>query len=539
MWSDNCSCRFEETRLSRYAAYAVIMAIKDVFRQGALQPSFEKSDVAERVQETPVEVSTKTWWQRRAPVIACGSGLFSDGYLNGVIGSVNTILRKLYKQEYKHSNAQSNITSLVFAGEVVGIIIFGYTSDRFSRKWSIFASTVILFVFAALAAGSYGAHGSINSMLSALAAYRFLLGIGIGGEYPAGSVGCSESTGELESGTRSRWFIWFTNLAIDAGFVVAAFVPMVVVLATGDDHLRAAWRIMLGIGVIPPLSLFYMRYKLQEPEAYKRNTMAKCKTPWMLILKKYWFRLLIVSTIWFIYDYSSYAFGTYSAPSVDNVLGADAPMWKTFGWNTVINLFYIPGAFIGSYVSDWIGPRKALAYGVTAQAVVGLIMAGCYEKLAIPKNIGGFCVVYGIFLSLGELGPGDNIGLIASKTSPTAIRGRYYAVAAAFGKIGAFIGNYLYPILVADAGSNTIKGNQYPFWVASSLCILSAFLAFFCLPEIGQDTIDHEDATFKNYLIEHGWDISRIGLAGTNASKESDAESSQHNVSKTDDAREH
>ena len=66
-------------------------------------------------------------------------------------------------------------------------------------------------------------------MLSALAAYRFLLGIGIGGEYPAGSVGCSESTGELESGTRNRWFIWFTNLAIDAGFVVAAFVPMVVV----------------------------------------------------------------------------------------------------------------------------------------------------------------------------------------------------------------------------------------------------------------------------------------------------------------------
>ena len=66
-------------------------------------------------------------------------------------------------------------------------------------------------------------------MLSALAAYRFLLGIGIGGEYPAGSVGCSESTGELESGTRNRWFIWFTNLAIDVGFVVAAFVPMVVV----------------------------------------------------------------------------------------------------------------------------------------------------------------------------------------------------------------------------------------------------------------------------------------------------------------------
>jgi len=289
---------------------------------------------------------------------------------------------------------------------------------------------------------------------------------------------------------------------------------------------------MLGIGCIPPLSLFYMRLKLQEPEAFKRNTMAKCKTPWVLIIKKYWFRLLVVSTIWFIYDYSSYAFGTYSAPNIEYVLGADAALWKTFGWNTVINLFYIPGAFIGSYVSDWIGPRKALAYGVAAQAIVGFIMAGCYEGLAKPQNIGGFCVVYGIFLSLGELGPGDNIGLIASKTSATAVRGRYYAVAAAFGKIGAFIGNYLYPILENDAGSNVIKGQQYPFWVASSLCILSAFLAFFCLPEIGQDTIDHEDAAFKGYLIENGWDVSRMGLAGSAASMAVDEETSREGSEK-------
>lgn len=85
------------------------------------------------------------------------------------------------------------------------------------------------------------------------------------------------------------------------------------------------------------------------------------------------------------------------------------------------------------------------------------------------------------------------------------------------GKIGAFIGNYLYPILESDAGSDTVKGNQYPFWVASSLCVLSAFLAFFCLPEIGQNTIDHEDARFKTFLVENGYDISQMGLKGAAA----------------------
>jgi hypothetical protein len=45
------------------------------------------------------------------------------------------------------------------------------------------------------------------------------------GEYPAGSVGCAESTGELKKGTRHRWFILFTNSMIDWGFVFGAFIP--------------------------------------------------------------------------------------------------------------------------------------------------------------------------------------------------------------------------------------------------------------------------------------------------------------------------
>jgi len=49
-------------------------------------------------------------------------------------------------------------------------------------------------------------------------------------------------------------------------------------------------------------------------------------------------------------------------------------------------------------------------------------------------------VVYGIFLSFGELGPGNCLGLLASKSSPTAVRGQFYGIAAAIGKVGAFIG---------------------------------------------------------------------------------------------------
>ena len=61
----------------------------------------------------------------------------------------------------------------------------------------------------------------------------------------------------------------------------------------------------------------------------------------------------------------------------------------------MINLFYIPGALLGAFVSDWIGPRYCLAFGVLAQGIVGFIMSGLYPILNTPKNVGGFVVIYG------------------------------------------------------------------------------------------------------------------------------------------------
>src|SRR5215469_9212658 len=136
------------------------------------------------------------------------------------------------------------------------------------------------------------------------------------------------------------------------------------------------------------------------------------------------------------YDFGSYGFGIYSSYILDNLLGDDNRLWVTFGWNTLINLFYMPGCIFGAWLSDWIGPRYALTLGVTLQAIVGYIMAGCYQYLNKPSNVGGFVVVYGIFLALGEVGPGDNIGLIARRAT-----GRF--VASITGLLGLWVRSVL------------------------------------------------------------------------------------------------
>ncbi|TVY35379.1 Glycerophosphocholine permease [Lachnellula occidentalis] len=410
------------------------------------------SDSASLANGDPLAEIPKSRWERIWPAMACGSGLFSDGYINNIYGTA-----------YTGNSSQKNVSAITFAGTVVGQLIFGYTSDKWSRSNSLLISTIILIIFAALGAASYGG-GTLNGMFAALTAYRFLVGIGIGGEYPAGSVACSEATGELKSGTRNRWFILFTNVMIDWGFVIGAFIPYLMVVICTEKHLRLVWRLSLGLGVVPPLLLLYLRIKLKEPEEFKSKT---------------------------------------------------APLTTVFGWNTVINLFYIPGAILGSFFSDFAGPKHALMIGVFIQGIVGFIMAGLYQHLAKAENVAAFAVVYGIFLSLGEFGPGDNIGLVASKSCATGVRGQYYAIAAATGKIGAFVGTYIFPYIEKAGGSSKVASAQYPFYVSSALCILSAFLVLL-LPYIGQDTITTEDIKFREYLESKGWDTNQLGLKAEN-----------------------
>ncbi|KAF3001099.1 hypothetical protein E8E14_006055 [Neopestalotiopsis sp. 37M] len=471
---------------------------------------------ADAVAETDAgpRIDQKPFWEAIWPVLACGAGLFSDGYINNVISSVGTVLSRQYGDLYSNSAAQ-NVSAIAFAGTVVGQLFFGFLADRWSRTGSLLTSTIILIIFTALAAGSYW-HGEPTGMFAMLTAWRFFVGIGIGGEYPAGSVSCAESSGELKSGSRNRWFILFTNTMIDWGFVIGAFVPYVVAAAAHNTYYGTIWRTSLGIGVVFPLVLFVLRLKLKEPEEFSRNSMRNARTPYSLVFKYYGFRLFIVSLVWFIYDFSVYAFGIYSTPMLDNIYGGEGPLTTVFGWNTVINLFYIPGTMIGAPISDRLGPRYTLALGVGLQAIVGFIMAGCYSRLALPQYVGAFAVVYGVFLSLGELGPGNNIGLLAAKTCATGVRGQYYGVAAAVGKIGAFVGTYVFPYIIA-AGGDGDKQYQYPFYVSACLCILSACLVLFFLPHIDQDTITKEDAEFRAYLESQGWDTRQLGLKNPNA----------------------
>lgn len=100
------------------------------------------------------------------------------------------------------------------------------------------------------------------------------------------------------------FFILFTNSMIDWGFVIGAFVPYVVAAACHNGHYSTIWRTSLGIGVVFPIFLFVLRIFVKENEEFQKNSMRHAKTPYLLSLRFYGWRLFVVSLIWFIYDVS-------------------------------------------------------------------------------------------------------------------------------------------------------------------------------------------------------------------------------------------
>ncbi|POW09953.1 hypothetical protein PSTT_06373, partial [Puccinia striiformis] len=414
------------------------------------------------------------------------TALFSDGYQNGVIGTVNTLIKRIYADELSKEDLKRYSTSFSSIG---------------------FAGIVL--------AGAYGAGGSTIGMLQALSAYRFFGGIGIGAEYPSGSVAAAENTEQEGVPTKSQngIFALATNAMIDVGFVFAALVPLILYQIFGEEHLRIVWRMSLGLGAIPPLLVLFWRMRMDEPESFQKYSMKRIPLSAFISMETSTPKVRI-AMVWIVHGmvhlrFITYPFGIYGSTVVDTITGKSADLTIVLGWNVVINLFNVPGSIVGALLVDRIKPKTLMTICLLLQMAFGFFMSGFYEYLT--KHIGGFAVMYGLFLSFGEAGPGNCLGMLAAKSSPASIRGIFYGSAAAIGKLGAFAGTWIFPMLI-DAFPDGPTKDTGPFWVGSGLCALSAIVMWFTVSELEENHMEAIDRDFYASLQLQGFDVNQVGL---------------------------
>ncbi|ORX53642.1 MFS general substrate transporter [Hesseltinella vesiculosa] len=434
-------------------------------------------------------------------VLFAGFALMSDGYQSGVISFINLVLSQIYGTEVFNSDMSSRLSYSMFVGCVVGQLGFGLFVDRIGRKAGLIATTFLVIFGAALSAASSGT--SPTGLLWMMVIARGILGVGVGGEYPCSSVSAGESADEVSSGNRGKLFVLVTNFVIDFGYVVSAIVPTILLAIFTEDRLEPVWRLSFGLGIIPPLSVLYFRLKMADSKQYQKSAMKK-HVPYWLIVKRYWPRILTVSSIWFIYDFISYPNGVFSSVIIAQVAGNE-PMIVTCAWNILLMAFYLPGCAAACLLVDRIGRKYTLAVGLLSMGIVGMIIGGSYVQLS-QNCFPMFVILYGLFLALAEMGPGSMIGLIAMESFPTAVRGTGYGIAAAIGKIGATIGTLAFGPMKQEMG---VRG---PFLVGSGIAIFASLIAYFFIHEIGPGGLEEEDEKFRQYLIDNGYDISAMGL---------------------------
>lgn len=143
-----------------------------------------------------------------------------------------------------------------------------------------------------------------------------------------------------------------------------------------------------------------------------------------------------------------------------------------------------------------------MALGFGLQAILGFILGGAIGP--IQEIFPLFIVLYGIFLTLGEVGPGSTVVLVASESFPTSIRGQMMGLISAFSKAGAAIGTQVFTAILNAYVDDSSKGDQVAFLIGSAFAVLGALIAFFVIPEASRQLND-EDAAWKVYLADNGW----------------------------------
>ena len=288
---------------------------------------------------------------------------------------------------------------------IVGMVFFGVVVDQIGRKSGAASTTALLVLGIILSTAASGTTSTGMFWMRIIA--RGVAGVGAGGEYPVSGAGAAEATDEDDKYRKRRGFMFamLADLSATLGYVFGGLVPLLLLLCVEkkESKYHIVWRTAFALGMAPPLSIFWFRMRMAVSTAYRKSALRKQRIPYLLAFKRYWRHFLGASATWFIYNWISVPFGIFSATIVTRV-NADEDFIKNLGWGVVIQCFYIPGPFLGGYLSDRIGRRKTMTLGFALQAAMGFVLGGAMGPIQSIFPL--FIIIYGIFLTLGEVGPG-------------------------------------------------------------------------------------------------------------------------------------
>lgn len=367
---------------------------------------------------------------------------------------------------------QGLIVASAVLGAIVGASVLGHFTDRWGRKYLYLADLSIFIVFAVLSGFAWDTYSLI--------AFRFLLGIGVGADYP---ICASYVTEFMPARLRGRMLVGaFSFQAL--GMLAAAITGLVLLKVFPNQE---CWRLMLTAGAIPAGIVLLFRITVPESirwclrqgriaeavqilndvipgknkeieaaaalERQKESSPQASITYWALFSRRYIKRTILASIPWFLMDIATYGVGLFTPLILaDMAFGFShtstlAAEYLAIEQAAFLDVFLILGFAINILLVDGWGRIKLQVLGFAGMAL-GLMILATAELL--PAGAAGqtplVLIGFTLFNLLMNMGPNSTTFVLPAELFPTEVRASAHGLAAGCAKLGGALGAFFLPL---------------------------------------------------------------------------------------------
>ena len=411
---------------------------------------------------SPIQLIRQATPGQRRTLLAAALGWALDAFDAMLYALVLTLLMR----DLGMSKATAGLLgTLTLLASGLGGVLFGFLADRIGRKRALMAS-ILTYSVCSFASG-------LATSIAMLAAARFVLGLGMGGEWNTGATLVAETwptefRAKAIALVQSSWAIGFAIAALVAGPVARFF----------------GWRAVFFVGIVPALLTLWIRRGVPESALWEERESSRrpfnvssaadkdvtsyVSASFFSIFRMPYLKSTVALLLFnFFCLFAWWGLFTWMPPYLSLPASQGGRGFGVMGTTTllvVLNLCgMLPGYASFGWVADHIGRRKAfIVYSLMAALLIPLY---ALARLPIALMVLGACVAFfGTGLFSGS-------GIIGSEIFPTSLRARGLG----FTYNGARTMSSVAPFVIGRVGQT--RGLGWAFCLCAGGYLLAAVMA--------------------------------------------------------------
>jgi MFS family permease len=394
-------------------------------------------------------ISEVTPAQKRT-LIAAALGWGLDGFDVLLYSNVQVHVMAALGIAEKAKAGLPNAFMLLASG--IGGVLFGFIADRIGRTKALMLS-ILTYSVCSLGSG-------LSTSLAVLIFFRFVLGLGMGGEWNTGATLVAET---WPANLRAR-AIALVQSAWAWGLAGAALTAWIVL-----DLLHANWRMVFFVGLLPALVTLWIRKNVPESEMWKQQSARPAtEAPFSEIfspaLRRHTIFLLLLNVFGL---FAWWGLFSWMPPYLTLPVEKGGRGFGLMNVTTLLVTLNLVGMFPGYLFYGWVADRLGRRRSLMLFTLCAALLIPAYAAARAPWLI----LILGAMVGFFGTGFFSGSGLIGSEIFPTRVRAR----ALGFTYNGARALSCVAPYTIGKVGDT--KGLSWAFWICAVAFLLASLMA--------------------------------------------------------------